>query len=176
MDTPRPPAVDGFPPPIAVDCFRIIWWSQRGYWHGAQKKNLLVRHRVFSMMLALAWWPALPILVPLQFMLIVRRRARYYMAPERDVVLALLATRTGWHVEDHIAARPGTGCGYALRSRLLPKLLPTADTHQIAIYTTAATDELAKNYMAELPGLVYVGPGVPRGRLLRRPSSGVLSP
>ncbi len=94
---------------------------------------------------------------------------RYYLSPERDVVLALFGTRAGWHIGDHIAAGPGTGRGRALRILLLPELLPVADARRVTIHATAASPELAALYMAELPGLVDVGGGMFRGRRLRRP-------
>ena len=166
----RPPAIEGAPPPGAVDVARIVWWSQRGYRHGARRGR--GAGRLFSAFLALAWWPALPLLLPVQAALIARPNARYYMSPQRDAVLAVVATTKGWHVEDHAAAHPGTGAGRALRALVLPQLGQAADAAQVPIYTTAATAALSAGYTAEHPELVDVGRGYPRGRQMRRAPRG----
>lgn len=114
------------------------------------------------------WWPAVPLSVPVQLALLARRRARYYMSPSRQAVLAVVATKHGWHVEDHAAARPGTGQGRALRARVLPELTAAADAGGVPIYTTAANRHLAQQYATELSGLVDVGRGWPRGRRMHR--------
>ncbi|TDE88173.1 hypothetical protein EXU48_23930 [Occultella glacieicola] len=162
----RPPALEGLPSPRARDCVRFVWWAQRGYWHGVRKGRGL--GRALSLVLAVLWWPAVPLLLPVQLVLVARPRARYYMSPERDAVLAIVATRHGWHVEDHATTQAGTGRGRALRSLVLPGLVAIADEQQVAILATAATSDLAAAYVAELPGLVDAGRGWPRGRRLRR--------
>lgn len=58
--------------------------------------------------------------------------------------------------------------GKALRALVLPALRAQADAAGVAIYTTAASEKLAKDYAAELPGLVDVGAGRLRGRRMRR--------
>lgn len=123
---------------------------------------------MFSAFLAIMWWPAVPVGAAVQAYLLRRPAARYYISPERDAVLAVVATAEGWHVEDHIAARPGTGRGKALRTLVMPELRDRADADGIAIYTTAANERLARQYEDELPGLVDVGRGNPRGRKMRR--------
>ncbi|AWF99894.1 hypothetical protein [Clavibacter michiganensis] len=162
-----PPAIEGLPRAGIVDALRIAWWMRRGFWHGFQHSRGVAR--VVALYLAVAWWVLSPLVVVLQVVLVTCPWTRYYLSPERDVVLALFGTRTGWHIGDHIAAAPGTGRGRALRARLLPELLPVADARRVTIHATAASPELAALYMAELPGLVDVGGGMFRGRRLRRP-------
>lgn len=163
----RPPAIEGVPAPRVVDVVRMVWWSQLGYRHGARHGR--GAGRVLSAWLMLWWWPvAVPLLLPVQAALVRRRGARYYMSPERDAVLAVVATGKGWHVEDHATARPGTGRGRALRALVLPELCQAADAGRVPIYTTAATAALAAGYASEHPELVDVGRGWPRGRRMRR--------
>lgn len=168
--TPRPPIVDGVPEPRRGDALRIVWWNQRGYRHGARHGR--GAGRAFSTLLAIGWWLMIPLSIPLsiaaQAYLLSRRAARYYLSPAHDAVLAIVATAKGWHVEDHVAAWPGTGRGKALRALVLPELRAAADAAGIPIYTTAANERLAAEYSAELPGLVDVGRGFPRGRKMRR--------
>jgi len=97
-----------------------------------------------------------------------RRRSRYYMTPERDAVLAITATQDGWHADDHVSARPGTGRGQALRAAVIPPLLKIADAQQITLHLTAADGHLAQRYSEEIPGLSDRGPARPRGRQMRR--------
>jgi hypothetical protein len=169
----RPPALAGVEEPGARHALRLLWWSQRGYWYGAWHGRFA--GRLFSTFLAIMWWPSLPIGVAVQAYLLRRPAARYYLSPEQDAVLAVVATAEGWHVEDHIAAHPGRGRGKALRALVLPELRDRADADGIAIYTTAANERLGRQYAEELPGLVDVGRGNPRGRKMRReprPSTG----
>lgn len=164
--TQRPPTIAGLPEPRTIDIWRITWWNHRGYLHGARRGR--GAGRAFSAVLAIMWWISLPLLLVVQHGLNRRRSARYYMSPTRDAVLAIAATRHGWAVQDHVAERPGTGQGKALRALVLPKLTEAADTAGIAIHTTAANRRLAESYAAELPGLVETGRGIPRGRKMRR--------
>ena len=164
--TPRPPVVGGLSGPEGIDVLRIVWWSRRGYWHGAQ--HGYGPGRVLSAALAILWWPTAPLLVVGQSYLLARRHARYYMSPKRDAVLAIVATRKGWHIEDHIADRPRTGRGKVLRALIMPKLRAAADAGNISILTTAANDRLAAQYSSELLGLADIGRGCPRGRKMRR--------
>lgn len=164
--TPPPPALTGVPGPRPVDVWRLVWWTERGFLHGMRHGT--AGGRALSTALAVLWWPALPVLLPVQAALTARPSARYYLSPTRDAALTVVATRRGWLVEGHSCAHPGIGRGRALRALVLPELLAAADTHHVAIHTTAATSALAARYAAELPGLVDVGRGFPRGRRLRR--------
>lgn len=164
----------GVAEPRAGDALRIVWWSQRGYLHGARHGR--GAGRAFSAYLALMWWLVIPLSIVVQILLLRRRSARYYLSPAGDAVLAIVATPDGWHVEDHVAARPGTGRGRLLRALVLPELCAAADVAGIAIYTTAANERLAAEYSAELPGLVDTGRGHPRGRKMRREPGAVSAP
>lgn len=138
---------------------------ERGFWHGTRKGTVF--DRVISLVCALMWWLCYPLRAVLQIVLVYRPKARYYMSAERDAVIAISATRKGWHVSDHASATPGTGQGKKLRAELLPHLADQARTSNITINATAANKNLAALYKAELPGLEDVGPGFPRGRKLR---------
>ncbi|MGL5862989.1 MAG: hypothetical protein ACRCY9_17220 [Phycicoccus sp.] len=170
----RPPLVPGVPEPRARDAFRIVWWQWIGLRHGARRGRSW--ERTYSAVLAVGWWLSWPLTMVVQTYLLRRRTARYYMSPTRDAVLAIVATRKGWHIEDHATARPGTGSGRALRALVFPDLLAAADATGVAVYTTAATARLAVEYAAELPGLVDAGRGYPRGRKMRRDPSRLPSP
>ncbi|WP_236902612.1 hypothetical protein [Cutibacterium acnes] len=101
--------------------------------------------------------------------MILRRSARYYMSPERNAVLAIVAKRGAWHIADHVAAEPSHDQGKALRERLIGPLTIAADRAGVEIRTVAANQKLADQYVAEVQGLVDAGPGMPRGRKLQRP-------
>lgn len=166
MRVQRPPEAPGLPGPDRRDVLRLLWWAERGFLHGATRGS--AGSRAFSAFLAATWWPALPVLLVGQWWALHRRTARYYFSPDRDAVLALVAQADGWHVSEHYAAEPGAGRGRALRETLLPVLLGVADRDGIAIHGTAATRSLARQYAAQLPGVVDVGRGRFRGRRLQR--------
>ena len=166
--TQRPPTIAGLPEPRTIDTWRITWWNQIGYLHGARRGH--GAGRAFSAVLAIMWWFSLPLLLVVQHGLNRRRSVRYYMSPTKDAVLAVAASRKGWAVQDHVAERPGTGQGRALRALVLPELTKAADAAGMRISATAANKTLAMQYAAELPGLVDVGRGIPRGRKMQRPA------
>lgn len=167
MVVPRPPEVTGFPAARERDVLRLTWWAEWGFLHGATRGS--VGARAFSVFLAAAWWPSLPVLLVGQLWALRRGTARYYFSPSRDAVLALVARPDGWHVAEHSAAAPGAGRGRALREALMPPLLAAADAQGVAVHATAANRTLARQYSTELPGLVDVGRGLFRGRRLQRP-------
>lgn len=162
----RPPAVDGAPGPRLRDALKFVWWAERGYLYGAI--HGVGAGRVFSAWLALCWWPALPLSIPVQFALMARPMARYYLTPERDAVLAVVARAGGWEIAEHASARPGSHRGEALHSLIEPHLFAAADAGSVWIVMTAASQKLAAAYMAALPGLENIGRGFPRGRRLSR--------
>jgi hypothetical protein len=163
----RPPTIAGVPEPRPIDRLRIALWYGRGFLHGALHGQS-AGARALSVTMAGLWVPAVPLLVSMQMAMASRQSARYYMTPERDAVLAIVATRTGWQVEDHSSARPGSGRGRALRDLVLPELMKHADTHGIAVTANAASAALAQRYLTEISGLTDAGPAFPRGRTLRR--------
>src|SRR5690606_5812284 len=62
--TPRPPIVDGVPEPRRGDALRIVWWSQRGYRHGARHGR--GAGRAFSTLLAIVSWLVIPLSIAVQ--------------------------------------------------------------------------------------------------------------
>lgn len=125
--TPRPSAIDGAPPPRRRDVLHAVWWGRRTWSLSARSGP--VRDRFYPSILALAWWPLLPIIATIQFYEVARTTTRFYMSVERDAILGVHANRHGWHVIDHAAARPGSGRGHALRQMVFPALAAAAD-HQ----------------------------------------------
>lgn len=164
--SPRPPEVPGLPTATWRDAARLTWWAQVGFLHGARRGSRGAR--AFSAFLAVCWAPCLPILLTGQTVALRRPTARYYLSPDRDAVLAVVARRSGWHVQEHSSAAPGTGRGRALREVLVPTLLAAADDHGVTVHAAAANRTLAARYADELPGLVDVGHGIIRGRRLQR--------
>lgn len=164
--TPAPPVVQGAPAARLRDALRIVWWSQRGYRHGAAHGHPAAR--ALSALLWCVSWVVFPLSVLIQLALLGRRRARYYMTPTGDAVLAITATAKGWQVADHLCARPGTGQGRPLRDLVLPPVRVFADETGTMLYLTAVNKKMARTYAADLPGLHDVGRAWPRGRRMRR--------
>lgn len=171
----RPPKIDGTAQPRIRDVFRTLWWAEIGYWHSARRGRFT--GRAMPTFLALAWWPTLLVLVVVQWATILWSPwSRHYMSPERDAIFGVRAGRGTWQLNNHGCSRPGTGQGQALRALIAPQLIAAADARGVAITATAAVPQLAEIYQAELPGLVDVGPGFPRGRRLRRdPQPGLIT-
>lgn len=168
---PRPPTVAGTVPLRWIDGLRILGWTEIGYIHAA------VRGSVVAGLFSMAWVLSIPVLLLAQPFIVARRNARYYMTPERDAVLAVVTTKDGWKIDDHLSATPATGQGAVLRAILLTDLVTTADHHQLTIHATAAHPKLMARYITDLPGLVDVGRAWPRGRKLRRqPAAGLSEP
>ena len=109
----KPPAVADVLEARWWDAARLTWWAERSFLHGAMKGSAAAR--AFSLVLAVVWIPGVPLLVITQVGALRRRTARYYLRPERDAVLAVVARRDGWHVQEHNSSAPGTGRGRALR-------------------------------------------------------------
>lgn len=166
----RPPAVDGIPTAGVADTARLLWWSQKGFQHGAT--HGAVGGRLASAICAVMWWPMWPLLWVVQARVIVRRATRYYLSPDGDATLSIVASRGRWVIGDHLSARPGTGRGRALRVVLLPVLGVVADREGVVVEATAASGRLAEVYRADVPGLEVVGRGFPRGVKLRRAPRG----
>lgn len=167
----RPPAVAGLVTARPLtDGPRIIGWYFTGLAHGLRRTRSTFRARAFcGFMLLCSALLVVPLLIVSPLM-VSSRRARFYMPPERDAVLGITARSTSWHIADHSTARPGTQRGHALRTALIPQLLPLADTRGVRVTTTAATAKLAETYAMEVPGLVIVGMAWPRGfKMAREP-------
>ena len=164
----KPPSLPGIPEAHSYgDAWRISCWMLRGFIHGITRGPF--GSRVVSSVLTVLH---LVLFIPMTVIvwgMILRRSARYYMSPERNAVLAIVAKRGAWHIANHVAAEPGHHQGKALRKRLIGPLTIAADRAGVEIRTVAANQKLAEQYVAEVQGLVDVGPGMPRGRKLQRP-------
>lgn len=167
---PSPPSIPGIPEARIRDGARIWAWTAGGLLYGMLHGPFL--GRLGSSVLAVLWIAAAPLGIVLQSAMIGRPWARYYLIPEKDAVLGIVARADGWEVTDHVASAPGKGRGAALRTRLLPELTARADALQVPVYANAATKGLADRYRVEVPGMDDVGRAWPRGRKLRRKPNG----
>ena len=165
---PPPRHIDGTVTADLADTVRLAWLVERGFVLAATTDDNPLATRVATGMAAAAFWPLLPAALTLQAALTACPGVRYYLTPARDAVLAVAVRRDAWHVYCHIAERPGTGQGRALRALVAPALCAAADASGTPIEATALTLRLAHLYQAELPGVVDRGPGFPQGRRLRR--------
>lgn len=153
-----------------------MWrWTARGFALGGRKASTFAGRAVGWLLLAGLSLMA-PVLLPLWFFLAYGRpRARYYMSPARDAVLAVSASRRGWTIGEHVCAQPGQGLGRELRKTLLPHLVGVVDEAGITVHAVASDQRVAEQYAAELPGLEVVGRSLIPGRLIMRrdPQTGV---
>ena len=161
---PDPPALQQARDAKSGDVFRLTWWTFLGFLHGARRGS--GAHRVASGVCAAMYWPLAPVMLVGHLKDIRDPSVTYYLTD--TAALAIKTTATGWVVHSHASTRPGTSQGRALRLDLLPELLAFADAHQIPVTVNAATDQLAACYQREVPGLVDIGSGCPRGRRLYR--------
>lgn len=162
----RPPRIDGVPTAGVADAGRLLWWSQKGYQHGATRGS--VAGRVVSAVCVLMWWPMWPLIWAAQALSIRRRATRYYLSSGGDATLSVVAKSGRWIIKDHLSAQPGAGRGQALRAVLLPVLGEVADREGVVVEATAANVRLAEVYRNDVEGLEIVGRGFPRGVKLRR--------
>lgn len=166
--TPRPPVVPGTISPRARDAGRLALWSLRGWLYGTTRGPW--RGRIISGLLVLTGSTLFPLLVVLTAAHNARPSVRAYMDPARRAVLGVTVTPSGWRIDNHAAAHPGTGAGAALRALVLPDLLGMATATGTTIRLDASAPALARAYKRELPGLSETGPAVLRGSaLLWRP-------
>lgn len=168
----RPPApprhIDGTVTASLADVARLAWLVERGFVAiGARRANP-VPTRAAAGLAAAAFWPLLPAALTLQTALTARPGSRYYLTPARDAVLAVAVRRDAWFVYCHVAERPGSGQGRALRALVGPALCEAADASGTPIETAALTPGLARLYRSEFPGTLDRGPAFPTGRRLRR--------
>lgn len=165
------PSLQGVPEARKRDALRRTWWLERAFLHEVRRSKPL--GAAVAAFFALAWWPASPLLA-LIYLLQARvrpggwARRRCFMSPGRDAILIVKAVRDSWVVADHASSRPGTGQGKRLRDLVGPRLIAAASAADVGIQFTAANRKLAEVFAIDLPGLVDVGPGFPRGRRMRR--------
>jgi len=166
---PRPPEIAAAPPPRVRDWIRGTGWLGRMYVHELKKSRGVVAKTAATVQLG-GYGISSPILLGLAPVVpwLKRKSTRYYMTPARDARLGITAKADGWHFADHLSSRPGEKKGEALRDLIRGPLLAEADRLGVVIHLTAANDKVAGIYNRELPGLVDVGRGFPRGRRLER--------
>ncbi|GAA3555546.1 hypothetical protein GCM10022197_08390 [Microlunatus spumicola] len=165
---PPPRSIDGTVTADLADVGRLAWLVERGFVVAATTTGNPAGTRVACALAAGAFWPLLPAALALQTALTVRPGTRYYLTPARDAVLAVAVRRGGWFVFCHVAERPGSGQGRALRALVAPALCAAADASGTPIEAAALTSRLARRYQAEFPGLADQGRAFPQGRRLRR--------
>lgn len=165
----RPPAVPGVltaDPRLAVTLLR---WLRTGYLYTARRTKSPWPARALAWYLAAAWWPLWPILYAVQWCLLARPSARYYLSADRTSILAITGKRADvWNLEDHASCQPGEGHGERLRDQLIPPLSTVCDEAGITLTCATAVPELAALYQQAIPGLHDIGRAFPRGRKLRR--------
>lgn len=168
MPAPRPPHVDGVLTAGPDMTRTLLEWSRRGFQHTLSRPDSPTAARRAARMLLIAWWSMWPLLYVIQRLLLARPNARYYLSADQTAVLAIVARRNTWMIEDHLSSDPGTGQGQRLRDALLPALLAECDRLNLAVEMSTAVPELSTLYTTALPGLTDVGRAYPRGRKLRR--------
>lgn len=166
--TIRPPEVPGVQTAGRDMAVTMVAWLRIGYQHTRSRSKSPRAARVFARCMLATWWPSWPLLYVVQWLLLCRRHARYYLSGDRTAILAVVAGRNGWTIEDHLSCQPGKGHGERLRDALIPSLVAECDRRSIAICAATAIPRLTATYMAAVPGLRDVGRAFPRGRRLRR--------
>ena len=166
---PAPPDhIDGTVTAGPEDTAHLARMIEAGFVRAAAATQNPTLTRAACGLAAAAFWPLLPAAVTLQHALVLRPGTRYYLSVDREAVLAVGVRRDAWFVHAHVAARPGSGQGRALRALVGPALATAADASGTRIEAVAINRAMAERYAAEFPGLVDVGPGFPQGRRLRR--------
>lgn len=78
------------------DGLRLVGWAENGYLHTA------IRGSAVAGIFSAGWVLALSALLLAQPINVARRNARYYLTPKRDAVMAVVDTRQGWKIDDHL--------------------------------------------------------------------------
>lgn len=162
------PGIKGTRGPQPGDAVRLAQWFKIGIRHSLEKATSR-RARIYLRLLLVLYWPFWPLIIVQKWVELRRPGRRYYFALDDTAVLALQGRGEDWVLEDHSAQNPGTGQGLALRDILRPELMATLDAEGRGLRITAADARLAAVYIAEMPGLMDLGPAWPRGRRLYRP-------
>ena len=171
--TPLPPDVPGVLAADPAMATTVLRWAHAGYQHTLTKPGAPRAARIFARLALAIWWPMWPLLYATQRYALTRRTARYYLSADRTAILAVVARRNAWNIEDYLSRNPGTGQGERLADALFPYLTAECDRQGVPVTLTTAIPQLAARYIAGLPGLRDGGPAFPRGRrLLREPRAG----
>lgn len=158
--------------PRGGDVWRMWWWTVHGYVHATQKSRS-VRRRMISLLCALVllvtaplWWAwcAWALFGP--------GAHRAFLAADSTAMLVIRAHGDRWILADHLARRPGTGQGRALRAVLAAPIARCADAQKVTIQVTAAAPQLVEQYRRDDPRwVVEHTTATGQVMLIRRPAS-----
>lgn len=97
-------------------------------------------------------------------------QTRVYVLDDHTATLTMTANRDYWTIAGHNRSRKAPGAGQRLQDQLLPTVSVAADRADVGVRLIAAAPKLADRYAQKLPGLIKVGPAVPYGIQMYRPS------
>lgn len=143
-----PPAVANVGIAGPRDAWRYSTWYLRAIAHRACVASILGRC-LASVLLCAGVVLLVPVLWPVQALLMVRPWCRYY--DSGNAFLGVAARRDGWHIADHVARTVGDGHGKSLRDDVIPQLRYQVQTDNIRIHAIAANKALADCYCQEVP-------------------------
>lgn len=93
-----------------------------------------------------------------------------YVLDDQTATLTMTANGDYWTIASHNRRRTAPGAGERLQDLLLPVAAAAADHADVGVRLIAAAPKLAARYAEKLPGLLEVGPAVPYGIRMYRPS------
>ena len=131
----------------------MLSWVTIGYRHAARKAHGLGKVFPWTALLLLRSPLVRSVADTLHRRMIGQPGVTAYLTPNDDALLIVNRKGRDWTVTDHLSANPGTGAGEALRKAAVAELLAEADSAGATIRATTRSPELAKLYMAALPGL-----------------------
>ncbi len=97
-------------------------------------------------------------------------QTRVYVLDDHTATLTMTADDDYWTIAGHNRSRKAPGAGERLQDLLLPAVCAAADRADVGVRLTAAAPKLAGRYAQKLPGLLEVGPAIPYGTQMYRPS------
>lgn len=97
-------------------------------------------------------------------------QTRVYVLDDHTATLTMTADDDYWTIAGHNRSRKAPGAGERLQDLLLPAVCAAADRADVGVRLTAAAPKLAARYAQKLPGLLEVGPALPYGTQMYRPS------
>ena len=97
-------------------------------------------------------------------------QTRVYVLDDHTATLTMTANHGYWTIAGHNRSRRAPGAGERLQDQLLPTVSVAADRADVGVRLIAAAPKLADRYAQKLPGLIEVGPAVPYGIQMYRPS------
>ena len=97
-------------------------------------------------------------------------QTRVYVLDDHTATLTMTSNGDYWTIAGHNRSRRAPGAGERLQDQLLPTVSVAADRADVGVRLTAAAPKLADRYAHKLPGLLMIGPAVPYGIQMYRPS------